>query len=288
MTTNLSAVTLLHNVDAIKYPWKQCIESAYPVVDRHVLVVAPPNEDDTEDQVLALATMFPEQIVVVTGSKNLWKQLIGNGVGAYYFEDAVWPTNHNGLSGLVNVGFTMACERPDEWVFQLQADEILDEADYPELLRLPLLPEKFKAASWRFRHYCGDFHHIHPFMYAAADFPAQPPQRIVRAVRYDSDWVNVGDAVQCQGTGEIYESSVIVHHCGKVHVGRSKEAAKKEYDFQTQLYVGHAFSEADPRVVKAYQGNGINYFDIGTDVREFAGPWPKWVKDYARELGEEL
>jgi hypothetical protein len=251
-------------------------------VDRFVWVVAGPHEDDTEPCVLELARQHKDKVVIV-GNRMLAQSAGDLGITSYHLDTVVWPSNSDGLSILVNEGFWAAFSG---WVFQLQADEILNENDYDEFLKLPTLADNFKAASWRFRHYCGDFRHIHPFMYAAADFPDFKPQRIVRCCRYDSDWVNAGDAAQCLGTGDVYESSIVVHHCGKVHVGRAMEAAKKEFDFQTQLYTG--VFDPDPRIVKAYKGGGIDYFTIGENIKEFSGPWPLWVKDYAKELGEEL
>lgn len=296
MSTYLAAYTLWHNIKCLKYPYLESFRSAEPIVDKFVIVVAGPHEDDTLQEAFNLGNEYPDKVIVVHGPDQV---VCDAKCEVYWLPEIAWPKkpyDHNRLSFLVNEGMNFCSDGTDDgklWCFQLQADEILDENDYYHLLQLPSLPNNFDAASWRFRHYCGDFRHIDKFMYAAADYEdvkfENYPRRIVRACRYASDWVNVGDAVQMQGTGDVYESPVIVHHMGQISVGRAREAAKGKYDFQTQLYVGSAFAEADPRVVSAYKsGEGLDFFNIGTDIREFGGPWPKWVKEYAKSLGVEL
>jgi hypothetical protein len=168
----------------------------------------------------------------------------------------------------------------------VQADEIFDEADYPELLSLRNLPDNYMAASFGFRHFCGDFRHVFPFVY----------ERVVRAYRADSDFLFAGDAVQASGHGNVYSANVTVNHVGKVHVGREEAAAFKEYFFQKQLYAnGKCWDgDVDPKVRAAYEKGELNFFEVfgdtvkRGDVKEYAGPYCKYVKEWAHELGVEL
>ena len=273
MTTNLTAIAFGHNLEKVKYPWRKTIMSVLPVVDEFILVLAGPHDDDTEQAVWDFQYSLKED---GTG-------LILNNIGEKLrvVKDK-WPNSHTGLSNLANLAVEYASTK---WVFQSQLDELFDEADYDELLRLPQLPSNYMAASFGFRHFCGDFQHTFPFIY----------QRVVRAFRTDSDFLFVGDASEAAGHGDVYSSSVTVNHVGKVHVGREEAAAFKEYMFQDQLYAhGKAFGDVDPLVLEAFVAGKLDFFKVfgetvkRGDVKEYNGPYCKYVREWAHELGVEL
>lgn len=292
----ISAVMILHNGDRIKYPWREAIASIKPAVDELIVVLAGPHEDNTADQLVGLA-LDSDHIKIVYGphdkdSMPKWKDL--NDL-AYYREEAVWPADHTGLSTLVNIGVEHVSS---PWAMQVQADEIIDAVESgSEIAKIASLPPEVKAATFGFRHYCGDLKHIFPFVYGAVDFDDMEipgyTRRVSRAIRVQSSWRFVGDAVQASGNGLVYNSKVLVHHVGKVHTGREEAAAFKEFMFQTQLYVGHAFAEPDPLVVEAYNKQAADFFHIfqtsADRIRPWAGKWPFWIHFWNKSLGlEEL
>ena len=172
-------------------------------------------------------------------------------------------------------------------MIQLQADEILDEADYDKYLSMPQAPEDVMAWRFGFRHLCHDFHHIFPFMYGAVDWE-QPG--VIRACRSWSNFVNIGDAVAMEGDGVVDDLGNTIWHCGKVDAGREKAAAFKEADFQS-LYPPPF---PDPLVTKAFKEGRLSYEEIFAkayqegQVRDYDGPYPEQVRAYARYLGVEL
>lgn len=286
MKTGLTFVQLVHNIKKIRYPWPMSFYSALPIAEKFVFVVAGPHDDNTENDVFCLAEEYPDTIAVIHGSSEkdaIEHRIIGH-FQTHYFPDIVWPSHKEGLAELVQEGFQMA---ETEVVIQLQADEILDEADYTKYLAMPQAPDNIMAWRFGFRHLCHDFHHIFPFMYGAIDW-GHPG--VVRACRSWSDWVNTDDAVQMQGTGDVADLGNIVWHCGKIDVGREASASFKEMKFQ-ELYPPPF---PDPLVVKAYREGGLSYEDIFAKayrdgiVREYNGPWPEQVRAYARFLGVEL
>lgn len=252
-----------HNVNLIKYPWKYSALSVLPVVDRLIIMEAGPHDDDTREAVEDFASNHDQISVVRCG----------------------WPANHDGLSQLTNLGVRRSAPG---WVFQVQADEIFDEANYEEIRALENQPWRYKAANFNFVHYIGDFSHTFPFLY----------QSVVRAVRKlpdrQSEFVFVGDSAEAIGNGTALSTKITVHHVGKVHVGREEAAAVKEFRFQTELYAGRVFDAPDPLIVAAHEAGRINYFEVFKStvdegkVSDYAGPWPEQLRAWAKECGVEL
>lgn len=261
MKTDLTAIAFGHNLEAVKYPWRQTILSVLPVVDEFVLVLAKPNDDRTEQRVYEFVEQMPQVNV----------------------QFSHWPDSHTGLGALANLAVEYASTK---WVAQAQLDEIFDEADYDELLRLPKLSDNYMAASFGFRHYVGDFLHTFPFVY----------ERVVRAFRTDSDYHFVGDAVQAEGHGDVYAANITVNHVGKVHTGREAQAAFKEFMFQEKLYAhGKCWEgDVDTHIRAAYEEGKLDFFKVFEatvargDVKEYSGPWCRYVREWAHELGVEL
>jgi len=274
MTTDISAVMMLHNADKIRYPWRYGILSAVPVMDKIVVVVAAPDDDFTWGAVHYFREAF--------GLRS--KLQIVNGV---------WPTSHAGLGNLITQG-TAYCNT--EWVYQLQGDEILDEADYPKWELFKALPDNVVGVDFGFRHYWGDFKHIGAFIYGAVDFDDKPlnqgyVRRVTRAFRTISDGRFIGDAAQAVVTGDRVDLGIVVHHVGKVHAGREREALVKEVDFQNTLYAhGKCWDgdiDARLRIMENTTGE-CDYFNLGDNIVEYSGYYPRYVREWAKELGQEL
>ena len=102
--------------------------------------------------------------------------------------------------------------------------------------------------------------------------------------------------MQASGTGDVYSANVTVNHVGKVHVGREEAAAFKEFMFQEGLYAHGKCWEGDVdfHIKDAYKEGKLDFFKVFEatvnrgDVKEYGGPWCKYVREWAHELGVEL
>lgn len=299
MRTNLTVVTLVHNVVKIKYPWKYSILSALPICDQVIVVNAGPNDDGTTEELCRLAASRPYgAIKIVSGIEEMGKVVrinedmnTANDVSGISFFDfnyhqyCSWPTHADDLSTVTNVGFDMA---QTEWVMELQADEILAEWDYDTIINgiNTMLPNMDAIMVW-FHHFCGDLRHEFPFIY----------NFVPRICRKASGLRLFGDAFAVLVPSDISfglaQIRAKIYHCGKVHTGRESEAAGKEYTWQRDLYEGKKFDVADPKVKSAYEAGSIDFFKIfdsqADKIVPYDGPWPAMVKLWAEnDLGVKL
>lgn len=271
--TGITVVQLVHNIEKIKYPWPMSLESALPIADKIIVVCAGPHEDKTERWVNAFAKANGEKVSVIAENPRFFGTCPADYEFAYYTKLA-WPKTKDGLARLVQLGFDLS---NTDIVMQLQADEILDEEDYPKYLSM----KDSSAAAWRFgfRHFCHDFGHIQRFMYGAVDWG---DAGVVRACRFDSDYVNTDDAVQMVGNGPVEDLGNVIWHCGKIDVGREEAASFKEMDFQA-LYPPPF---PDPKMVAAFGARWLSYEDIFADaykhgnVKYYDGRLPRYVQAY--------
>ena len=276
----ITSVTIGNSLEKIKYPWKYCLMSALEVADTAIMVLGGPHQDDTVNRVLEFAA-DNKRVKVVYGKHDrqnveafLSKTAVAN---VEYHPDANWPSHHWGLGDLTNLGLDFV---ETSWAFQLQADEILDETSCREMLSVP----DCESVTFAFRHYCGTPYYTFPFMY----------ERVVRMGKTRTAMA-LGDAAEWARVGRVYDSNILIHHVGKIHVGRQEAAAWKEFRFQDDLYKGKAIGDVDPKIVEARNEGKLDFFKVFEstikrgDVKEFAGDWPKYMKMWcSEELGVEL
>jgi hypothetical protein len=280
MKTNLSCVTLVHNVTKIKYPWQYSILSALPICDRIVVVNSGPNDDDTTEQLCQLAYKNPKVIIVTDGTEARKLTLSEQKVTWHYHEGCTWPDHANKISTVWNVGYDFV---ETEWAMELQADEVLAEWDYQPLLAILESLPPFVQVGWvKFLHFCGDLRHQFPFIY----------QTLPKFCRTTSCIRTFGDAFALAvPANTVYtELPITYYHCGKVHTGREAEAAWKEYTWQRDLYAGKLFDQPDPLVKAAYDIGKMDFFKVFLDaaakgqITEYNGPWPEMVKLWAKDV----
>ena len=283
MKTNLTCVTLVHNVTKIKYPWKYSILSALPICDRVVVVNSGPNDDSTTEELCQLAENN-EKIVIVTDDKESGKMMFNRNIDWRYHEGCEWPDHANKISDVWNIGYNYV---DTAWAMELQADEVLAEWEYPLLLDiLPCLPSYIQVGMVRFLHFCGDLKHQFPFIY----------QELPKFCRIASGIRTYGDAfaLRVPGGTPLTVLPLTYYHCGKVHTGRESEAAYKEYTWQRDMYAGKLFDQPDPLVKAAYDAGTMDFFKVfevqpSMKVTDYNGPWPAMVKEWAKnDLGIEL
>lgn len=254
MLTGLTTLFMAHNLNKIRYPWKESIRSVMDVSD-DVLVCECESTDGTLEDLKLLSFEF-DKIVILRHP---------------------WGPKKDILPRIANFCIDHVVTR---WWLLVDADEVLHEDSHAELKQL-VDRSDIDRVSMRFTHFLGDFESTYPFMYS----------RMPRMARRDSPWRFdlAGDAcAPSYGKKDrTVDSNVDLYHYGKVHVGRRREAAVKEYEFQMMYREGESKYWPDPRIVKAYKEGSIDYKAVNTDrsgktdhIKPFTGRHPKFMSDY--------
>ena len=247
MGTGITAHTLLYNVNKIRYPWRECIQSVLPIADE-VIICECFSTDGTYEDLIGIVSANPKIRVI----------------------RRPWGEKCESLGDHVN-----ACiqEVRTPYHLQIQGDEILHEESYPELIRLGK-EMTANAAMVHYLHFFGDFDHTYEFMY----------EKLPRFARTAGGWVSGGDACALGGHPPVIDSAIRFHHYGKVSLGREVQAATKEFEFQN-MYKHHGFP--DPIIVKAYKEKGrLDYQKLCEEhgrkhtIVGFPGPHPKVMEGY--------
>jgi glycosyltransferase involved in cell wall biosynthesis len=255
MSTGLTSYTIAYNLNKIRYPWMECILSVLPVSDE-VIVGECFSTDGTYEDLLKLQSQNPKIRIL----------------------RHPWGDRYEILPQIANMCIR---ESRTKYHFHIQADEVLHEDSYPELLEICKLD--VPAVSMRYVHFIGDFETTFPFVY----------ERVARMGQKDVMFRLDGDACELDFPREkAFVSNVQVFHYGKVHVGRESEAAVKEYEFQ-QMYVHANLGFPDPKIVEAYKRGRINYKEASSEetrkeYRPFTGSHPKVMENYIREAKARL
>jgi glycosyltransferase involved in cell wall biosynthesis len=248
----------LYNGEKYDYPWRESLESVYPVADE-IVVAECHSTDDTWEKLQEFASTRPKI------------RLIRHD----------WVTHFSELS---KIGNACVPEMSSEWVTQIQADEVLHENSYPFFEQLKTTPaSEFRnlqgriATAFRthYTHFLANYETEFDFCY----------QSLIRIAKRGSGWWLHGDACQLDGGNKnlVIDSPVQVFHYGKVHEGHT--GFEKEWDFQA-LFKDIGFP--DPKMLEMKEKLGESYCDYlylfkeqiakGT-VRRFTGTHPAVMKD---------
>jgi hypothetical protein len=197
----LYGFTLLRNGIKYDYPFRESL-SALSQLCREVYVALGSSEDGTE------RALEPYPNLVITPT--------------------VWDENlrQSGviLSQQTNIALAaLRARRSTGWAIYLQADEVLDDAEFP-LIRRDLAraeAEGCDAVSFRYLHFWQSYERI-------AVAPRWYPQEI-RAIRVDSALESYGDAQSFRTAKKVFASDAHVFHYG--HVREQAAYARKLKDF---------------------------------------------------------
>lgn len=249
MKTGLTTIMLAHNLIKIKYPFLSAIKSVIPVSDE-VLVV---DCDCTDGTIEAINLQNEPKVRILPGK---------------------WSTDdYHVQSEMINMAIK---EVKTPWFFQIDADEVLYETSYPELIWLTKQDWSIQAARPHYIHLVGDFRTSFPFIY----------ENRIRLAKSGEGWWAVGDACDIDKPRQpnVYMTKTVnILHTGKVHTGRRKEALQKEYTFQ-QLYKTLGFP--DPKVVESLESGELDYDFVFASTKAegkftpFDGPYPEAIKGY--------
>jgi hypothetical protein len=200
-TRSLYGFTLLRNGLKYDYPFRESLQSLSQLCEETVVALGK-SEDGTEE---ALAGMGRLAIVPTVWNEELRKSgLI--------------------LSEQTNIALeALRTRHPSGWGIYLQADEVLNPADFPRL-RADLARaegEGCDAVSFRYLHFWQSYDRI-------AISPRWYPHEI-RAVLLESGARSYGDAQSFQGTKKVFFTDVPVFHYG--HVRKPEAYERKKTDF---------------------------------------------------------
>jgi hypothetical protein len=254
MKPTLGAFTYVYNMVAYDYPFVESVQSVIDVVDEFVICECN-STDETMKIVEVLRSLYPEKIKVV--HRN-WVQ---------HFTD------------IQNVANFASSHLTTDYMFQLQADEVVHEDSLPALLatvaELHAIGARKSAARVHYTHFMANYETTFPFCY----------ETLVRIVRRGSPWKIIGDGVQFAFNDQ-YVPNVYVLDGPPIevfHYGKVKDPVKgwqKEWDFQ-QLYVDIGFP--DPKMQEMLQVLGhpeVDYVYLFADhvkngtIKKFEGTHP--------------
>ncbi len=197
----LFGFTLLRNGIKYDYPFQESLQSLSELC-KLVYVALGKSEDGTE---AALGHFSNLRILPTVWDENLRKSgLI--------------------LSVQTNIALEgLRKEQPEGWGIYLQADEIFNPSDFPQLRADIEAADRSgcDGISFRYLHFWQRYDHL-------ATSPRWYPQEI-RAIRLDSQAVSYGDAQSLAPLRKVFFSDVPVHHYG--HVRKQDAYERKRWDF---------------------------------------------------------
>lgn len=139
---SISGFSMCRNADSLYYPVKESIESILPIVDEFVIALGESSEIDQT-----------KKLIQSIGSPKI--KII----------DTVWDTEKFKF-GSVHAQQTdiamKACS--GDWLFYLQADEVVHENDFKEILTACdkyFEDERVEGFVFNYLHFWGDFNHVH-------------------------------------------------------------------------------------------------------------------------------
>lgn len=261
MKPTLAVYLFGYNLNAICYPWKASLRSALVLGDAVYFNVCPSTDDTQAD----LAETFAAEIQ--SGKLRVFHQ--------------PWGDHHTVQAHIGNYLLGQIGHEYD-WALKLDADEVL----HPDSFRLfwdDLLIAHhtgYHLARPAYLHFCPDDRTIFPFIYASKAVLS----RTLRDARFDTG--PGGDACALGGSPEA-QTRLVVHHYGKMHMGRRSQALGKERTFQ-ELYADRGFP--DPKVRAQWdRGDRFDYmqvFDVAASqgqFQPFVGTHPPYVSDWLAE-----
>jgi hypothetical protein len=261
--TTLATYLFGFRVEAIKYPWREAINSALELSDAVWFAAC-------DEETLQLAHDFRRN--------NSKLHIIRR----------EWGTHHSIQARLGND--LLGCIGQDyDYAFKQDADEVACEWSFPEFREELEVMNKNNVLLGRphYTHFSPDFETTWPFIYSSKATICQ-----TRACfRYNTD-PRQGNADACAlGGAPEFQTRLELFHYGKVGYGREREALEKEVEFQ-KLY-SHpedAIGFPDPKVIAQIPQGYLDYtkvFDVSLSRGEFKrydGPHPKFVRGWRQEM----
>lgn len=259
--TTLAAYLFGYNLNKIAYPWKASILSALAAADI-VYFCACPSEDDFEQD---LYDTFGHEIEA----------------GRLAVIHRPWGTHYSVQAHIANSLLDQIGTKFD-FALKMDADEVICEWSIP-LFRKQLDDYNKSGAVLarpQYLHFCPDANTTFPFIYDSKAVIS----RTSAGLRYSSG--HGGDACALGGAPE-YQTTLMLHHYGKMEQGREREALLKERSFQ-KLYVELGFP--DPRVEALASQGYMDYVHVFKNAydkghfKPYRGRHPIFVQDWLEQM----
>lgn len=283
---------MVKNADKLYYPMKQAIESILPIVDEFVLALGNCDEDDNT-RALIESINSPKLRIINT----------------------VWDLEKypNGMENAHQTDLAKN-ECTGDWVFYLQADEVVHEKDHPAIVKRCeelLDDEEVEGLLFKYYHFWGDYKHYHTVhgwykneIRIVRNRPEIHSWESAQSFRRIPDFDGLNYRVQ-EGTHKLKVAQVDAHiyHYGwvrpphlmqkkkkaldTVHKGEEKaeemySSRENEFDYGPMDYVS-LFNGTHPAIMK----NWISNFDWGDKLnysRELKHPNDKNHKQVKKKI----
>jgi hypothetical protein len=137
----ISGVTIVKNAIDFDYPIVECIQSLLPIVDEMVVSIGD-GKDNTEQVVRAIQS---DKIKIV---HSIWDSTIKSGGSVLAVETD---------KGIAEVA------KDSDWIFYLQADEVIHEQDYAEIINACKKYKndpKVEGLLFKYHHFYGSFDYV--------------------------------------------------------------------------------------------------------------------------------
>lgn len=260
MSKTLGIYQFIRNATKYDYPFEESILSAIPIADQ-IVICECFSDDDTYERVLKLQAQYPEKITIIRRA---------------------WVKDFRELSVIGNYCVPFL---DTDWVWQLQADEVIHDDSYEEILNtINTAPKTVTALIVKYVHFLANYATEFDFNY----------KQLIRIARKGTGWQLCGDACHLDkpafSSSEVLLTNIQVYHYGKVHEG--KIGYQKEWDFQ-QLFTDIGFP--DPKMEEMKKKFGEEYCDYvylfessikEGKVREFKGTHPKIMEKRIAQFKE--
>lgn len=277
---------MVKNADKLYYPIKQSIESILPIVDEFVVALGNNDEDDNTRALIESIDSDKVKIIHTVWDLNKYP----NGMENAHQTDIA----KNACSG--------------DWVFYLQADEVVHEEDHPAIVkacRENLEDKEIEGILFKYYHFWGDYNHYHTVhgwykneIRIVRNLPEIHSWESAQSFRRIPNFDGVNYRVQ-EGTFKLKVAQVDAHiyHYGwvrppqlmqkkkksldTIHKGEKKaeemySARELEFDYGPMDYVS-IFQGTHPQVMKDWISN-FNWGDKLNYSKEFKHPMDKTHK----------
>ncbi len=238
--TKIYGFTLLRNAIKYDYPYKESFESLSGIAEKIYLALGA-SEDGTEAEVA--------KIPYIVSIPTVWDESLRKG-GTI-------------LSQQTNIALKKLRETEiDGWAFHLQADELISDLEYKQILNdfAQAENEGCDAVSFRYLHFWQNYDQV---AYAKRWYPQE-----IRAIRVKCEAESYGDAQSFKPVKKIFYSNAHILHYGHVREKSAYEKKKKEF---------HHWWHSDEEMKKVIS-KGEKNDDLEPSLR-YLGPHPKAIQN---------
>lgn len=251
---SLGGFTMLRNANQLDYCWQACVESLLGVCDTVALSVSP-GDDDTERQAREWADREPKLSI----NMYPWPEPKGN--PDWFCDWIQYARMHT----------------PTDWIFQLDADEVLHENSYEEIRRFIADPNQERTGIVTRFNFWSDHKHLIPEGFCCG-------KRVVRLAPQKL-WL-ASDGYDPRG--ERAASLAVSTGIQIGHYGFIREPEK--FMAKERLLQGYYFNSFDPRLEEAAKAGKDWATQPGVTgweqmIEPFTGTHPAAVQDWLKQKG---